>query len=369
MNARSMSGINDSTSSGGGGTGDALLAGGTTASPQIFTGVNEFSGATNSNIGLLEQTAIASNTFIQEKGADGNFIEQSGTNKGHIIQQADTSVIRQNGADAEIKQSGNDAEILQTGTTTLIKQEGTSSSIKQTGTTSLIEQTGASGCLIKTTGYVRSPLAPVLGNDLCNKTYVDGFNEVGFGANFSSNPVISYSVGQGNPTTASGGDSLNGRMDTPQGFLNADITIPATGGSVKIDICITGEWSNISWDKGVILARAEADADGTFPNPVVYQALIRADVDVTSLNSGRYIIPFLATFGAGQDNGSTLESATGFVIDTGTGVEVGKTYRYTPVLVNTSVTHTFKLNRVINSTNNVGEERTISSIVASIIKT
>tara|TARA_R110000772_G_scaffold77554_4_gene166986 strand:+ start:317 stop:1198 length:882 start_codon:yes stop_codon:yes gene_type:complete len=198
--------------------------------------------------------------------------------------------------------------------------------------------------------------------------YVDGFNEVGFEGNFNANPVVSYAVGLGNPTTTSGGDNLNGRMDTPQGFLNADITIPATGGAVKIDFCVCGEWSNISWDKGLILARAEANADGTFPNPVVYQALIRANLDTTSPNSARYLVPFVQAFGAGQDNGSTSEQAVGFVIDYGTGVVIGKTYRYTPVLINTHTIDTFKLNRVINSTNNVSEERTVSSIVASILK-
>ena len=139
----------------GGASGDALLAGGTTANPQIFTGVNEFDGTTNSNVGLIEQTATTSNTFIQENGTGGNFIEQSGTNKGHIIQQAINSVIRQNGDDAEILQIGEGARI------------------KQTGATSLIEQTGGTGCLIKTTGHFRTPEAPLVGNDLTNKEYVD----------------------------------------------------------------------------------------------------------------------------------------------------------------------------------------------------
>jgi hypothetical protein len=370
MNARSMSGINDSTSSGGGGTGDALLAGGTTASPQIFTGVNEFSGATNSNIGLLEQTAITSNTFIQEKGADGNFIEQSGTNKGHIIQQADTSVIRQNGADAEIKQSGNDAEILQTGTTTLIKQEGTSSSIKQTGTTSLIEQTGASGCLIKTTGYVRSPLLPLLGNDLCNKTYVDAVSaKTGFGQNFANNPIIAYVVSKGNPTeTFSGGagDDFGGRMDTPVSGLNADIYVPALSGAigevgkVKVDYSVTGEWNSVEWDKGLILARAEQAADGTFP----YTVLFRAQTDPSYPATGRCLSIFNMSYQS--DRSSTMEDARGFIVDDT--ALVGKTYRYTPVLLNFSDTvGTFYLNRVISNVNVIFYERAVSCITATLI--
>mgnify|MGYP003653750542 FL=1 len=369
MNARSMSGINDATSGGGGGggTGDALLAGGTTAAPQIFTGVNEFSGATNENIGLLEQTAIQKNTFIQEKGADGNFIEQSGTNKGHIIQQADTSVIRQNGAEAEIKQSGNEAEILQTGTTTLIKQEGTSSSIKQTGTTSLIEQTGASGCLIKTTGYVRSPLAPVLGNDLTNKTYVDGLSaKTGFGANFASNPLIAYVVNRGNPTSASGGDNLNGRMDSPVSGLNADVAIPiVTGavgetGNVKVDFSIVGEWNALEYDKGLIVARAEQQADGTFP----YSVLFRAQTDPSYPATARLLVPFVVAYG-GQDQSSTLEHASGFFIDD-TAI-AGKTYRYTPVLISTNGNHTFYLNRVLSNGVGTNYERACSFISATIL--
>ena len=365
--SRTMSGI---PTSGGGGDGDAVLAAGTTASPQIFTGVNEFNGATNGDVGLIEQTATYNNSFIQTSGEQTNFIRQNGTTQGYIVQEADDSVIKQEGEDAEILQEGDNADFKQQGDDCRILQLGQNAQITQSGLNSVISSP-----------RVRCNNLPLIGNDLCNKTYVDGFasgfatktyvdgfNEVGFEGNFNANPVVSYSVGLGNPTTTSGGDNLNGRMDTPQGFLNADITIPATGGAVKIDFCVCGEWSNISWDKGLILARAEADADGTFPNPVIYQALIRANLDPATPANGRILVPFVQSYGAGQDNGSTQEQAVGFVIDYGTGVVIGKTYRYTPVLINTHTIDTFKLNRVINSTNNVSEERTVSSIVASILK-
>ena len=411
--SRTMSGIPTS----GAGGGDALLAGGTLAAPQNFTGFNEFDELTQFKTKRPELSDAGGATFPP---TDDEFITKldgvdlfgslSGSAQlnggGNTAEDPPQTFTGFNEFDEKVVIKGENIDftnatrrvidmtiaplasnsnklIMEAPTTEITMTSGGSknqfsqtaqssaiNSFLQTGTAStinLISQVGANST-ITTDGKFTTATAPSGVNDLCNKAYVDGFNEVGFEGNFNANPVVSYSVGQGNPTTASGGDSLNGRMDTPQGFLNADITIPATGGAVKIDICITGEWSNISWDKGVILARAEADPDGTFPNPVVYQALIRANLDTTSPNSGRYIIPFLATFGAGQDNGSTLESATGFVIDTGTGVVIGKTYRYTPVLINTSVTHTFKLNRVINSTNNVGEERTVSSICASILK-
>ena len=327
----------------------AILGAGTAGSPQEFFGFTNF----EENVGINGQNLNLTNGINRVI----NMATSPPTTSNKVLMEAPTTEITMTSGTTKNELS----QVASSSAVNTILQTGIASTVN------LISQVGTNST-ITTEGKFTTATVPSGVNDLCNKTYVDGFNDVGFEGNFSANPVVSYSVGTGNPTTSSGGDNLNGRMDTPQGFLNADITIPATGGAVKIDFCVCGEWSNISWDKGLILARAEADPDGTFPNPVVYQALIRANLDTTSPNSGRFIIPFLMTFGAGQDNGSTLESATGFVIDSGTGVVIGKTYRYTPVLINTSTTHTFKLNRVINSTNNVGEERTVSSIVASILK-
>ena len=119
-------------------------------------------------------------------------------------------------------------------------------------------------------GTITCETAPSGGSDLCNKTYVDGLHKTGFGANFANYTVISYSVFAGNPTSSSGGDNLNGRMDTPASGLNADVTIPVvTGaigetGNVKVDFCVVGEWSDVEWDKGLFLARAEQQSDGDF---------------------------------------------------------------------------------------------------------
>jgi len=154
-----MSGI---ATGGGGGDGDALLAGGTTANPQIFTGVNEFNGATNGNVGLIEQTATTSNTFIQTSGATTNFIRQNGTRTGFIIQEADDSGIRQDGDNAEIKQAGDNADF---------RQQGTGCGIRQSGANAIITQSGLNSVI--SSPRVRCNNLPVIGNDLCNKTYVD----------------------------------------------------------------------------------------------------------------------------------------------------------------------------------------------------
>jgi len=414
MNARSMSGINDATSSGGGATGDALLAGGTQASPQTFTGFNRFEELVEFRAvrPSLITTAATSNPtddeFITKLDGEDLFGSLSGSAQlnggGNTAEdppqiftgfnEFDENVVLggqyltfKNGTRRVIdmsenpNQPTNSNKILMTAPKNEITLIGTGSvnqlsmtaqnsainSFLQTGTVNtvnLISQVGANST-ITTDGKFTTATAPTSGTHLCNKTYVDGLASNGRGFNFASFPVISYAVGQGNPTTASGGDSLNGRMDTPDSSLDADITIPAITGVVKIDYCVIGEWSAVPWDKGIALARAESNADGTFPSPAVYTLLIRATTDATSTASARYISPFVMAFGAGQDNGSTQEQSIGFVIDTT--VVAGKTYRYTPVLINSSITHTFKLNRTINSTNNVGEERSVSSIIATFI--
>ena len=338
--SRTMSGIPTS----GGGGGDVFLAG----NPNTFTGTNTYD--VNRPTSSLTSTPAATE-FITKQDADGDYALLTGTNPF-----TGTNTFNTNRPTSSLTSTPAATEFI-------TKQDADGDYALLTGTNPFTG-TNTFNTNRPTSTLTSTPAA----TEFITANYVDGFNEVGFSANFSSNPVVSYAVGLGNPTSASGGDNLNGRMDTPQGFLNADITIPATGGAVKIDFCVCGEWSNISWDKGLILARAEADADGTFPNPVVYQALIRANLDTTSPASGRYITPFLQSFGAGQDNGSTQEQAVGFAIDFGTGVVIGKTYRYTPVLINTHTTDTFKLNRPINSSGSVSEERCVSSISASILK-
>ena len=167
--SRTMSGI-PTSGGGGGGDGDAVLAGGTTASPQIFTGVNEFNGATNGNVGLIEQTATYNNSFIQTSGEQTNFIRQNGTTQGYIVQEADDSVIKQEGEDAEILQEGENADFKQQGDGCRILQLGQNAQITQSGLNSVISSP-----------RVRCSNLPLIGNDLCNKTYVDGFASLSAG--------------------------------------------------------------------------------------------------------------------------------------------------------------------------------------------
>tara|TARA_B100000795_G_scaffold259886_1_gene235247 strand:- start:275 stop:460 length:186 start_codon:yes stop_codon:yes gene_type:complete len=57
-------------------------------------------------------------------------------------------------------------------------------------------------------------------------------------------------------------------------YEEARLWYDATGetGKVKIDYCVAGEWSADGWDKGVIVARAEKQADGTFPYSVLFKS-------------------------------------------------------------------------------------------------
>ena len=308
----------------GGGSGDALLAGGTEANNQEFTGFNTFT-------------------------------------KDLTIEGGASSATR-----ADLVMLGSYGYMLQSATTqNKIRQNGATNDIDQNGTNNTISQSGVNS-VISTSGKMTCSTAPSGGSDLCNKTYVDGLNKTAFGQNFSANPIIGYVVTGGNPTAASGGDNLNGRMDTPVSGLNADIDIPViTGalgevGKVKIDYNVIGEWNSVEWDKGLILARAEKQADGSFP----YTILFRAYTDTSYPATGRCLSPFIMMYQS--DQSSTMEQAIGFFIDD-TAV-AGKTYRYTPVLVNfSSITGTFYLNRVISNVNGIFYERAVSCITATIL--
>ena len=154
----------------GSGTGDAILSGGSSASPQQFTGFNVFTNE-------IEQRGNSTdiNSFRQTESSTavgkGNFIEQDGVGKGHITQRADNSVIRQN---------GNDTQIIQgTATTTgaVFKQEGDDAEIKQEGIGVEFKQSSTFAALtpniISTTGFVRAGQPPAIGDDCVNKTYFD----------------------------------------------------------------------------------------------------------------------------------------------------------------------------------------------------
>jgi hypothetical protein len=208
---------------------------------------------------------------------------------------------------------------------------------------------------------VTTATAPTSGTHLCNKTYVDAVTTGAFAQTTRANPTLSYVVGGGNPTDASGGDNLNGRMDTPDAGLEVEIT-PPSNADIKIDFSIFGEWNADGWDKGVIIARAAQAANGSF----TYTSLIRADTDASAPLAARVISTFTNNYT--RDASTTPEQAIGFVIDDA--VVAGTTYRYIPVLVNAAVSgsnHTFKLNRPITSLNIEFAERGCSAIAATIL--
>ena len=208
---------------------------------------------------------------------------------------------------------------------------------------------------------VTTATAPTSGTHLCNKTYVDAVTTGAFAQTTRANPTLSYVVGGGNPTDASGGDNLNGRMDTPDAGLEVEIT-PPSNADIKIDFSIFGEWNADGWDKGVIIARAAQAANGSF----TYTSLLRADTDASAPAAARVIVTFGSFYT--NDAQTTPEHAIGFFIDDA--VVAGTTYRYIPVLVNAAVTgsnHTFKLNRPITASNNSFAERGCSSVAATIL--
>ena len=222
MNARSMSGINDSTSSGGGGTGDALLAGGTEASPQTFTGFNRFEELVNFRAvrPSLITTASTSNPtddeFITKLDGEDLFGSLSGSAQlnggGNTAEdppqiftgfnEFDENVVLggqyltfKNGTRRVIDMSENPDqptntnkilmtapknEIILIGTgsvnqLSMTAQNSAINSFLQTGTVNtvnLISQVGANST-ITTDGKFTTATAPTSGTHLCNKTYVD----------------------------------------------------------------------------------------------------------------------------------------------------------------------------------------------------
>ena len=217
-----MSGINDATSSGGGATGDAILAAGTEASPQTFTGFNRFEQLVNFRAvrPSLITTASTSNPtddeFITKLDGEDLFGSLSGSAQlnggGNTSEdppqiftgfnEFDENVVLggqyltfKNGTRRVIDMSENPDQptnsnkILMTAPKNEITLVGTGSvnqlsmtaqnsainSFLQTGTAStvnLISQVGANST-ITTDGKFTTATVPVGVNDLCNKAYVD----------------------------------------------------------------------------------------------------------------------------------------------------------------------------------------------------
>ena len=291
-----MSGI---PTSGGGGDGDAVLAGGTTASPQIFTGVNEFNGATNGNVGLIEQTATYNNSFIQTSGEQTNFIRQNGATQGYIVQEADDSVIKQEGEDAEILQEGENADFKQQGDGCRILQLGQNAQITQSGLNSVISSP-----------RVRCSNLPLIGNDLTNKTYVDAeINDTYSTRSFTFfNQILAVN-------TSNSGYSYITEMEvevTPK-YLNADGT-PA--GHFKITM--NGQYSGSSGTRMIYVNCR------LYRNFAHLTAASNANPNTTQVNSAGWI-----THNARVNFNSTLHNnqMSGLFIDTDPQVHTdGKIY-------------------------------------------
>ena len=161
-----------------GGSGDAILSAGTTASPQVFTGNNTFtdniiySGSSNSNVGGFSMT-----------GTFGNSIQQSSSTAGN-----------------EIEQKGQSNEIVQSGTHNVSAPN-----------------------IISTTGFIRMLQPPAIGTDCCNKTYVDAQTGGGFVGH--RNFLNSSSGAAQRPIIFTGVDYDTGMYNTSTGI----ITIPSSG--------------------------------------------------------------------------------------------------------------------------------------------
>ena len=385
----------------GNGNGDALLAAGTANAPQTFTGVNKFDALTKfqtTRPQLIAPNATSNPTnldFITKTDGVDLFATITGTAQlsgGVSLAEPQTftgfnkfnnttkftNTIRV----GEGTGSNDDPEILMTapaGYANLIQQNSTRTSgvgssnrilqaanqtneITQQSTGNGINkfvQIGANSSITSDGNFITAK-APTQGSHLCNKTYVDGGRKSSLTQRSSANPVLSYVVNTGNPTAASGGDNLNGRMDTPNSGLAAEILAPSNA-FIRIDFSIFGEWSADGWDKGIIIARETKQANGSYAANI----LIRADADASATNAIRTIMIFTNNYTT--DANTTPETCCSFVIDVAT--VAGSIYRYTPVLVNAGnqVAHTFKLNRAFTNSNLSFAERGMSSITATIL--
>ena len=223
----------------GSGTGDAILSGGSTGTPQQFTGFNNFTNELrqNTNTGFI-------NSFKQTESSTavgkGNYIEQDGAGKGHIIQHADNSVIRQN---------GNDTQIIQgTATTTgaVFKQEGDDAEIKQEGVGVEFKQNStfaaATPNIISTTGFVRAGQAPSIGDDCVNKTYFDANKGTG-------DALLAGGLTELNPQEFTGFNNFTKDTHFDED-IDADDTIRLNGSSAAANIAAI---SMVGGDNGGVI--------------------------------------------------------------------------------------------------------------------
>ena len=411
--SRTMSGIPTS-----GGGGDALLAGGTLLSPQTFTGFNEFDELTQFKTKRPELSGrdatsnILESEFITKLDGVDLFGSLSGSAQlnggGNTAEDPPQTFTGFNEFDEKVVIKGesldftnatrrvidmtiaplpsNSNKLLMEAPTTEItmtsgssknqfSQVASSSAINtllQTGTpttVNLISQVGANST-ITTDGKFTTATAPTAGTHLCNKTYVDSVSGTSMSVSQQDINTLFYSVVRGNPS-ASNPNGLGGLLNevSPYGSgtganLQVDIAIPlgTTNFAVAITSRVMGEWQSREFNKGLAIARATLQADGT---TFLYTAIFRGKLFAAT--NGLIIAPF--TTGYSNNTGSTLEAVYADHIDD-TAI-AGLTYRYTPLLINTDGTSNsqFGLNRYYASGSSLDRECGTSTTTAQLIKT
>ena len=164
---------------GGGGTGDALLSGGTALAPQTFIGFNKFDKdlilgddltmlSTTETINFtIEANATDSTTINQDAGFNtfNQKVKAGGTNR-NVIEQDFFSNRTTGSINDFIQERSATNNIIQDGITNNIKQQNGDCVISQTGVNSTITTTGKMICATIPTGTDTTMLV--------NKTYVDG---------------------------------------------------------------------------------------------------------------------------------------------------------------------------------------------------
>ena len=190
--------------------------------------------------------------------------------------------------------------------------------------------------------------------DAINQFYGDA--NYGYKLDFGYAQLIStqsdQAVSNGNPSSFTP-NQFNGLVDA----LSVEITPNRANGVVKLQFQINGEWGANTHEKGGYIAVATKNADGTF----TYNRALRGNP-----SGSRSLVISCFTIGWHTDSTSTPERCDATFIDNG--VNQGTTYKYTPVLVNTTGgTTTFRMNRTYNDSNNTAFERLCSSMTAQIM--
>lgn len=161
-----------------------------------------------------------------------------------------------------------------------------------------------------------------------------------------------YTVGEGNPGDTDP-NNIGGLIDN---ILTCFVT--TVGGNyegVSLDFSVVGEWVVSEENKGVVIARAKHNG-----STYVYDKILRASYPGNS--NVRFISPFTISFFQNQD--TTLECCNGKYIDTD--ITANTLYSYTVLLVNSSASTSFKLNKVVNGGTQASAERGVSSITAQL---